>query len=114
MDEYAAWSTIFLCNFFLFIPITDLVNYTDDSTPFAMATSKLEVINEINCAAETFSLWFQINCMKVNPDKFYLLLSDKNIHQAYIWNEKLSSTCSESLLGINIDNKLTFKEQVES
>ena len=30
-----------------------------------------------------------------------------------ICNEKLSSTCSEKFLGIKIDNKLTFEEQVE-
>ena len=27
--------------------------------------------------------------------------------------EKVSSTCSEKLLGIKIDNKLTFEEHVE-
>ena len=30
-----------------------------------------------------------------------------------ICNEKLSSTCSENLFGIKIDNKLTFQEHVE-
>ena len=51
--------------------------------------------------------------MKVNPDKFHLLLSDKKIHQVDICNEKLSSTCSEKLSGIKIDNKLTFEDHVE-
>ena len=32
--------------------------------------------------------------MKVNPDKFHLLLSDKKIHQIDTCNDKLSSTCS--------------------
>ena len=30
-----------------------------------------------------------------------------------ICNEKLTSTCSETLLGIKIDNKHTFEEHVE-
>ena len=30
-----------------------------------------------------------------------------------ICNEKLSSTCSEKILGIKIDNKLTFEEHIE-
>ena len=51
--------------------------------------------------------------MKVNPDKFHLLLSDKKSHQVDICNKKLSSTCSEKFLGIKIDNKLTFEEHVE-
>ena len=59
------------------------------------------------------TLWFRNNCMKVNPDKFYLLLRDKKSHQVDICNENLSSTCSEKFLGIKNDNKLTFEERVE-
>ena len=51
--------------------------------------------------------------MKVNPDKFHLLLSDKKSHQVDICNKKFSSTCSEKFLGIKTDNKLTFEEHVE-
>ena len=58
-------------------------------------------------------MWFQNSCMKMNPDKFHLLLSDKKIHQADICNKKFSSTCSGKFLGIKIDNKLTFEEHVE-
>ena len=78
-----------------------------------MGSSESEVINEIKTLAESLLLWFQNNCMKVNPDKFHFLLSDKKIHQVDICNEKLSSTCSKKLSGINIDNKVTFEEHVE-
>ena len=71
------------------------------------------VVHEIKTVAESLTLWFQNNCMKGNPDKFLLLLSDKKIHQVDICNEKLSSTCREKLLGIKIDNNLTFEENVE-
>ena len=50
--------------------------------------------------------------MKVNPDKLHLLLRDRNIHQMDICNAKLSSTCIENILGIKMDNKLTFEEHV--
>ena len=73
----------------------------------------MEVINEIKGVEESLTLWFRNNCIKVNPDKFHLLLSDKKIHQVDICNEKLSSTCSKKFLGIKNDNKLTFEEQVE-
>ena len=49
----------------------------------------------------------------MNPDKLNLLLSDKKSHQVDICNERLSTTYSEKLLGIKIDNKLTFEEHVE-
>ena len=51
--------------------------------------------------------------MKVNPDIFHFLLSDRKIYQMVICINKLSSTCREKLLGIKIDNELTFKEDVE-
>ena len=51
--------------------------------------------------------------MTVNPDKFHLLHKDKKSHQLDICNETLSSTCSETFLGIKSDNKLTFEEHIE-
>ena len=42
-------------------------------------SSALEVINEIKGVAESLNLWFRNNCVKVNPDKFHLLLSDKKV-----------------------------------
>ena len=72
----------------------------------------MQVINEIKSVAESLTLWFQNNCMKVNPDNFHILLSDEKIRQVDICNEKLSSTCSERFLRIKVDNKLTFEERV--
>ena len=37
----------------------------------------------------------------------------KKSHPVDICNEKLSSTCSETFMGIKNDNKLTFEEHVE-
>ena len=70
---------VFLYDLFLFKPNIDLVSYADDNTPFAMGSSELEVINEIKSVVESLTLWFRNNCMKVNPDKFHLLLSDKKV-----------------------------------
>ena len=84
--------SFFLCDLFLFKQNIDLVNYADDNTPFAMGgTSELEVINEIKSVAESLTLRFWNNCMKGNPDKLHLLLSDKKSRQVDICNEKLSS-----------------------
>ena len=86
----------FLCDLFLLKPNINLVSYGDDNTPFAMGgSSELEEINEIKGVAESPTLLFRNNCMKVNPDKFHLLLSDKESHQVDICNYKFSSTCSE-------------------
>ena len=72
--------TVFLYDPFLFKPDIDFVSYADDNTPFAMdGSSELEVINEIKSVAESLTLWFCNNCKKVNPDKFHLLLSAKEV-----------------------------------
>ena len=78
---------VFICDLFLFKPNIDLISYTDDNTPLAMGgTSELEVINEIKDVAASLNFWFRNNCMKVNPNKFHLLLSGKKSHLADICN----------------------------
>ena len=68
---------VFPCDLFLFKPNINLVRYADN-TPFATgSSSELEVINEIKGVVESLTLWFWDNRMKVNPNKFDLLLSGK-------------------------------------
>ena len=101
---------VFLCDLFLFKPNIDSLSYADDNTPFAMGgSSEMEVINEIKGVAESLTLWFRNSCMKVNADKFHLLLSDKKSHQVDICNEKLSSTCSEKFSGLKMIISLLLK-----
>ena len=72
--------TVILYDLFLFKPNIDLLSYADGNTPLVMGgSSELEVIKEIKSVVESLTLWFQNNCMKVNPDKFHLLLSDKKV-----------------------------------
>ena len=47
-------------------------------------SSELELINKIKSVVESLTLWFQNNCMKVNPDKFHLLLIDKKSPGGYL------------------------------
>ena len=63
--------------------------------------------------AERLTLWFQNNCMKVNPDKFHFLLSDKKVGTWIFGNEKLSITCSEKFFRIKVVNNLTLEGHVE-
>ena len=102
------WVNYFLMSFFVIsISLYQISNtllyqilcYADDNKPFAMVSSELDVINEIKEVLGSLTLWFPNNCMKVNPDKFHLLLSDKKIHQVVTFNDKLSSTCNKKLLG---------------
>ena len=94
---------VFVHGFPLFILNTDLVRYAEDIAPFAMDGSELEVINEIKSAAESLSLRFQNNCVKVNPDKFHLLLLNGRI---FIW--WILVMRSSKVLAVKTFNALTF------
>ena len=44
-----------------------------------VGSSELEVIKEIKSVVESLTLWFRNNCMKKNPDKVHLPISDKKV-----------------------------------
>ena len=58
--------------------------------------------------------------MQANPDKFQLLLlrpdrsDDKFPNEVYITDVAIPRCCNVKLLGVNIDERLTFDEHIES
>ena len=53
-----------------------------------------------------------MNYLRANPNKFQLLLTSKDEASIKIDNADIKSSSSKKLLGVLIDNKLTFNEQV--
>ena len=104
---------IYLADLFLFCDNISIVNFADDNSPFSCKKDIESVINQLQFNSEKLMKWFENNRLKPNPDKFSLILSDTNkekciqIQQLEIQN----STC-EKLLGIKIDNKLSFDEHI--
>ena len=58
--------------------------------------------------------WFESNRMKANPDKYHFLSMDTNVLKINIGDLIINSTKSEKLLGITIDNKLSFEQHVNN
>ena len=57
--------------------------------------------------------WVSNNVLKANPDKFHLLLSNPNPNiSVKVDQYEISNSNCEKLLGIIIDNKLTFNNHV--
>ena len=54
------------------------------------------------------------NYLKVNPDKYHVLLSGTSETQLIVQNIPIASSCCEKLLGIKIDYKLSFEPHVHS
>ena len=72
-------------------------------------SSELEVINEIESVVESLTLWFQNNCMKVNPDKFRLLLTDKKVITWIFVIRSFQVRAVQSVLGLKLIINLLFK-----
>ena len=103
---------IFLCDMFLFIQEIDIASYADDNTPYTTNKSHTEVISDLETASAKIFEWFHNNAMKANQDKCHLLSSlDMNTNIS-LDKCTLQNTKSQKLLGIRIDNKLTFNEHI--
>ena len=56
--------------------------------------------------------WFSMNYLKANPGKSHLLLTSRDEASIKIDDTDIKSSSSKKLLGVIIDNKLTFNEHV--
>ena len=107
---------IFINDLFLFLEDVDLANFAHDNTIYT-ANKNIEVlIKLLERESKSAIDWFKMNDMIVNPDKFQamILRPDKkeNKFQLNINDSIISSEDSVTLLGIEIDSKLNFKNHV--
>ena len=100
---------IYLLDLFFFCLNTNIVNYADDNSPFTCSKDVDSVLRKLEDDATLLMKWFTENGLKANPDKFHLILSETKrelylkVQQFQIFNSN-----HEKLLGIIIDNKLSF------
>ena len=106
---------IYLSDLFLFTEDSDIANYADDNSPYACKMDIKSVISQIEEDSTTLLNWVKNNGMKANPNKFHLMLShpDENI-SVNIDSYQIKNRKSEKLLGITIDNQLSFNGHVSS
>ena len=97
---------------FLFL-ILDLCNFADDNSPFRMAPSIPIVLNQLENEASLILEWIRSNGFKANPDKFKLIVSENGKHSIEVSGVNIENSSNVKLLGIKLDNKLTFNEHVQ-
>ena len=106
---------IFSCGPFLFLHNIPVVNYADDSTAYCTGLKISNVLIKLENASETLLHWFKDNRIKVNSDKYHLLISNaKESFHIKIGNETGSNSKCEKLLGVKVDHELNFNEHVPS
>ena len=86
----------------------DFANFADDNTPFTSANNIDDLIDSLEKASSSLFKWFKNNLFKGNPDKCYLLVSTNKKTKINIGEFSIGNSDCEKLLGVKIDNKLTF------
>ena len=89
---------------------TEFATYADDNTPYTSGQNIDDVIRTLENDSVRLFKWFSNNQMKANKDKCHLLLSNKEIVTMEIGETEIRSSNCEKLLGIKINDKLTFSE----
>ena len=103
---------VFLCDLFFDLEKIDFSNFADDITPYCHGQNVEEVIHNLEKTATDLFEWFTNNEMRANPEKFQLILNSKSKHKLMLGDASITNSNQVKLLGINIDNELTFKEHI--
>ena len=104
---------IHLSDLFLFTNDSNIANYAEDNSPYACKKDIESAIRRIEEDYKILLNWIANNALKANSDKFYLLLSHPNESiSVNVDGYQITDSKREKLLGITIDNILSFNEHV--
>ena len=108
---------IFINDLIMFTEKSDICNFADDNTLYKSSPSLSVVLNCLEHDITIVLNWFKINSLKANSKKIqFMVLGRKKRFQ---YKSKIEDTYIFSkdkvvLLGITIDNKLTFEAHIEN
>ena len=107
---------IFINDIFILLSETEICNYADDTTIYCSHKELQEVTLGLENDAVEISNWFAENFMKLNEEKCHLLVFGEkgteisiNVGPSVIKESK-----EEKLLGVVIDQKLNFKQHLNT
>ena len=110
---------IFINDLYIWVSKTDLLNFADDNTISAAENTVEKLISTLEQDSQTAVNWFKIMEMIVNPDRFQATVVKKNcrIKDSYALNINKQTINPENyvkLLGIEIDNTLSFEKHISN
>ena len=104
-----------------FIEETEVCNFADDTTIYSCSPNFEEATLKLSNDTHLILNWFRINSMVANPGKFQIMFFGSNIDNSKITfmieNKRSIINKSRSevrLLGITIDDKLSFATHIEN
>ena len=89
----------------------EFVSYVDDNTSYTSGQTVDDKIPTLDSYSVRLFKWFSNNHIKVNKDKCDLLSNKERVTTKMGETEIKSSNC-EKVLGIKVDEKLTFNEHL--
>ena len=105
---------IYLNDLFWENELTDVCNFADDTTFYSCDQELDTVLTNLEHDSLIAIEWFEANYMKLNADKCHLIVAGHK-HE-WVWakvgNQRIWESRVEKLLGIEIDNKLSFSTHV--
>ena len=100
---------------FFFVLNSYLSYYADDNTFYAFGYNLEGIKNTLRFDFDLISKWFEENYMILNADKCHFMCLGKDTeNETFIFNNFIfNNDNEEKILGISIDNKLTFKSHIK-
>ena len=91
----------------------DIVSYADDNTSYCSSFSVGKVFNKLQACTNNLFKWFHENHMKAYADKCHLLVTTNSAVFVNMEDFVISNSNEEKLLGIKIDTKFSFENQIQ-
>ena len=107
---------IFLNDLLTTLENSEIFNFADDNTVSLISKEKKALLTTLEEDSEKAIDWLRRNNMNTNPEKFQSMILQKSgnsdVHTIEIDDNKIETANSVDLLGIHIDNKLTFDHHI--
>ena len=108
---------LFINDPFLFVERTNICNFADDNILYWCDSDLEIVLEDLQFSIKILLSWFKIDSMKPNPKKFQSMILGKALRLPVIPNVnniKTRELQKVILLGLTIDNCLTFKDLIDT
>ena len=97
-----------------FIQETEVYKFADDTTIYSCSPYFEEATLKLSIDTHLIRNWFRVNSMVENPGKFQIMFLGSNIDNSKITFMIENKRSEVKLLGITIDDKLSFTTHIEN
>ena len=91
-------------------------NFVGDNALYSCNGKLSQIMENLVYDVKNVLNWFRIKSLKANPEYFQFMILGRNIPDSYVLNiddMNITSTDEVTLLGVTIDNKLTFWKLID-